>query len=61
MPTRLSTKNMSPMKNKIRPTMYKALFTFGSKFVLLPTTSIMIPTMINTIDAPSAIISYLLT
>lgn len=46
------------MMNKIRPTTYKALFIFESKFVLFPTITIMIPTIISTIDAPSAIIYF---
>jgi hypothetical protein len=46
------------MKNKIRPTMYKALFTFGSMFALLPTTIIITPIINRIMDAPSAIIFY---
>lgn len=57
MPNKLSTKNISPTKKRIRPTMYNALFTFGSKFVLLPMTSIITPIIISATDAPSAIIS----
>jgi hypothetical protein len=57
-PIKFNARNIIPTKNKMIPTIYNALFIFASKFVLFAITTIMIPIIISTIDAPKANIFY---